>query len=186
MHFIMWMWKSWSRNQNIIIFTWSFFFLYSDNMKVQGHITIRKTSYRHNYFELMNLRNKFYTLFSNWNRICRLTCIYAACKAEENHVSAEELGKGIEQDHQVILNNEMLVLQARVLIRVSFLNLVSLLFQMSWQHITFFAESGIWSYCLCTLSCTWWFCQWCWGLFWILLLVLMHYKLLASEILLCF
>ncbi|XAR69937.1 hypothetical protein NMG60_11001716 [Bertholletia excelsa] len=41
-----------------------------------------------------------------------LTCIYAACKAEENHVSAEELGKGIEQDHQVILNNEMIVLQS--------------------------------------------------------------------------
>ncbi|KAK6155316.1 hypothetical protein DH2020_009564 [Rehmannia glutinosa] len=40
----------------------------------------------------------------------RLTCIYAACKAEENHVSAEELGKGIEQDHQMILNNEMLSL----------------------------------------------------------------------------
>lgn len=43
---------------------------------------------------------------------CRLTCIYAACKAEENHVSAEELGKGIEQDHHMILDNEMLVLQA--------------------------------------------------------------------------
>ncbi|XP_031092993.1 cyclin-H1-1 [Ipomoea triloba] len=41
-----------------------------------------------------------------------LTCIYIACKAEENHVSAEELGKGIEQDHQVILNNELLVLQS--------------------------------------------------------------------------
>ncbi|EPS69696.1 hypothetical protein M569_05066, partial [Genlisea aurea] len=41
-----------------------------------------------------------------------LTCIYAACKSEENHVSAEELGKGIEQDHQMILNNEMLVLQS--------------------------------------------------------------------------
>ncbi|XP_073124919.1 cyclin-H1-1 [Henckelia pumila] len=41
-----------------------------------------------------------------------LTCIYAACKAEENHVSAEELGKGIEQDHQMILNNEMLVFQS--------------------------------------------------------------------------
>ncbi|KAG8387188.1 hypothetical protein BUALT_Bualt03G0227300 [Buddleja alternifolia] len=39
-----------------------------------------------------------------------LTCIYAACKAEENHVSAEELGKGIEQDHQFILDNEMLSL----------------------------------------------------------------------------
>lgn len=41
-----------------------------------------------------------------------LTCIYAACKAEENHVSAEELGKGIEQDHQIILNNEMIVYQS--------------------------------------------------------------------------
>ncbi|KAD5317655.1 hypothetical protein E3N88_17601 [Mikania micrantha] len=39
-----------------------------------------------------------------------LTCIYTACKAEENHVSAEELGKGIDQDHQVILNNEMISL----------------------------------------------------------------------------
>lgn len=41
-----------------------------------------------------------------------LTCIYAACKIEENHVSAEELGKGIHQDHQMILNNEMIVFQA--------------------------------------------------------------------------
>lgn len=41
-----------------------------------------------------------------------LTCIYAACKAEENHVSAEELGKGIEQNHHMILDNEMLVLQS--------------------------------------------------------------------------
>ncbi|KAJ8753413.1 hypothetical protein K2173_019812 [Erythroxylum novogranatense] len=40
-----------------------------------------------------------------------LTCIYAACKIEENHVSAEELGKGISQDHQMILNYEMIVLQ---------------------------------------------------------------------------
>ncbi|KAI3841763.1 hypothetical protein MKX03_035632 [Papaver bracteatum] len=36
-----------------------------------------------------------------------LTCVYTSCKVEENHVSAEELGKGIQQDHQVILNNEM-------------------------------------------------------------------------------
>ncbi|RDY07381.1 Cyclin-H1-1 [Mucuna pruriens] len=40
-----------------------------------------------------------------------LTCIYAACKIEENHVSAEELGKGISQDHQMILNNEMISLE---------------------------------------------------------------------------
>lgn len=43
---------------------------------------------------------------------CRLTCVYAACKIEENHVSAEELGKGISQDHQMILNYEMIVYQA--------------------------------------------------------------------------
>lgn len=30
---------------------------------------------------------------------------------EENHVSAEELGKGIQQDHQIILNNEMILLK---------------------------------------------------------------------------
>ncbi|KAK3199373.1 hypothetical protein Dsin_022788 [Dipteronia sinensis] len=40
-----------------------------------------------------------------------LTCVYAACKIEENHVSAEELGKGISQDHQMILNYEMIVYQ---------------------------------------------------------------------------
>lgn len=41
----------------------------------------------------------------------RLTCVYASCKVEENHVSAEELGKGIQQDHQIILNNEMILLK---------------------------------------------------------------------------
>ncbi|XP_021772921.1 cyclin-H1-1-like isoform X3 [Chenopodium quinoa] len=41
-----------------------------------------------------------------------LTCIYLACKIEENHVSAEELGKGIQQDHRMILDNELLVLQS--------------------------------------------------------------------------
>ncbi|KDP23501.1 hypothetical protein JCGZ_23334 [Jatropha curcas] len=41
-----------------------------------------------------------------------LTCIYSACKIEENHVSAEELGKGISQDHHMILNYEMIILQA--------------------------------------------------------------------------
>lgn len=30
---------------------------------------------------------------------------------EENHVSAEELGKGISQDYQIILNNEMVLLK---------------------------------------------------------------------------
>ncbi|KAK3019411.1 hypothetical protein RJ639_004661, partial [Escallonia herrerae] len=58
---------------------------------------------------------RFYLLWSvmeHHPKHIMLTCIYTACKAEENHVSAEELGKGIEQDHQMILNNEMIVLQA--------------------------------------------------------------------------
>ncbi|KAL1198035.1 Cyclin-H1-1 [Cardamine amara subsp. amara] len=41
-----------------------------------------------------------------------LTCVYAACKIEENHVSAEEIGKGIKQDHHIILKYEMAVLQS--------------------------------------------------------------------------
>ncbi|KAL0685885.1 hypothetical protein Bca4012_052733 [Brassica carinata] len=41
----------------------------------------------------------------------RLTCVYAACKIEENHVSAEEIGKGIKQDHHVILKYEMASLE---------------------------------------------------------------------------
>jgi hypothetical protein len=43
-----------------------------------------------------------------------LTCIYLSCKVEEFHVSAEELGKGIQQDPQVVLKNELTVLQASV------------------------------------------------------------------------
>uniref|UniRef100_M1CAQ9 CAK associated cyclinH homolog n=1 Tax=Solanum tuberosum TaxID=4113 RepID=M1CAQ9_SOLTU len=45
---------------------------------------------------------RFYLLWSvmeHHPKDIMLTCIYAACKAEENHVSAEELGKGIGQDH---------------------------------------------------------------------------------------
>ncbi|GAB2218721.1 hypothetical protein Droror1_Dr00001950 [Drosera rotundifolia] len=58
---------------------------------------------------------RFYLLWSvmqHHPKNIMLTCVYSACKIEENHVSAEELGKGIQQDHQVILNNEMLVLQS--------------------------------------------------------------------------
>ncbi|CAN7125465.1 unnamed protein product, partial [Brassica rapa subsp. narinosa] len=40
-----------------------------------------------------------------------LTCVYASCKIEENHVSAEEIGKGIKQDHHVILKYEMASLE---------------------------------------------------------------------------
>lgn len=40
-----------------------------------------------------------------------LTCVYVSCKVEENHVSAEELGKGIQQDYQIILNNEVVLLK---------------------------------------------------------------------------
>ncbi|KAF5454060.1 hypothetical protein F2P56_023754 [Juglans regia] len=39
-------------------------------------------------------------------------CKTIACKIKENHVSAEELGKGISQDHQLIPNNEMIVYQS--------------------------------------------------------------------------
>ncbi|GMI79327.1 cyclin H;1 [Hibiscus trionum] len=41
-----------------------------------------------------------------------LTCVYAACKIEENHVSAEEFGRGISQDHHMILKYEMVVYQS--------------------------------------------------------------------------
>jgi len=42
----------------------------------------------------------------------RLACIYAACKIEEYYVSAEELSKSVVlQDHQMILNYEMIVYQ---------------------------------------------------------------------------
>ncbi|XP_073226966.1 cyclin-H1-1-like isoform X1 [Cicer arietinum] len=41
-----------------------------------------------------------------------LTCIYAACKIEENLVSAEELGKRVSQDHEIVLCNEMIVYQS--------------------------------------------------------------------------
>lgn len=40
-----------------------------------------------------------------------LTCIYLACKTEEVYVSAEAFGKGIQQDPQVVLDNELGVLQ---------------------------------------------------------------------------
>ncbi|XP_034226892.1 cyclin-H1-1-like [Prunus dulcis] len=53
-----------------------------------------------------------WSVMQNHPKNIMLTCIYAACKIEENHVSAEELGKGISQDHQMILNNEMIVYQS--------------------------------------------------------------------------
>ncbi|KAF3454505.1 hypothetical protein FNV43_RR04953 [Rhamnella rubrinervis] len=58
---------------------------------------------------------RFYLLWSvmqHHPKNIMLTCIYAACKIEENHVSAEELGKGISQDHQMILNYEMIIYQS--------------------------------------------------------------------------
>jgi cyclin H len=56
---------------------------------------------------------------------------------EENHVSAEELGKGINQDHQIILNNEMIVL------KVSYFH-IEFLTPPSKQNVTlnFFAFSS--------------------------------------------
>ncbi|KAK9929692.1 hypothetical protein M0R45_026780 [Rubus argutus] len=41
-----------------------------------------------------------------------LTCIYLACMVEENYVSAEELGKGISQDPELMLTNDLLVCQS--------------------------------------------------------------------------
>ncbi|KAG6545329.1 hypothetical protein Mapa_013178 [Marchantia paleacea] len=59
----------------------------------------------------------FKRFYLNWSvmehdpKHIMLTCIYLSCKVEEFHVSAEELGKGIQQDPQVVLKNEMTVLQ---------------------------------------------------------------------------
>ncbi|XP_044471940.1 cyclin-H1-1 isoform X2 [Mangifera indica] len=69
-----------------------------------------------------------------------LTCVYAACKIEENHVSAEELGKGISQDHQMILNYEMIVYQAWVvwnlillfMLHTGHLKVLSLIWRSDW------------------------------------------------------
>mgnify|MGYP004708339219 CR=1 FL=1 len=44
------------------------------------------------------------------------------------------------------------------------------------SHWVSFAESGIWSYCLCTLPCTWWFSQWRWGLILILVFVVKKFS----------
>jgi len=44
----------------------------------------------------------------------RLTCIYLSCKIEEFHVFAKELGKGIQQDPQVVLKNELIIFQISV------------------------------------------------------------------------
>ncbi|KAL3687588.1 hypothetical protein R1sor_013897 [Riccia sorocarpa] len=59
----------------------------------------------------------FKRFYLNWSvmehdpKHIMLTCIYISCKVEEFHVSAEELGKGIQQDPQVVLKNELTVLQ---------------------------------------------------------------------------
>ncbi|XP_022979128.1 cyclin-H1-1-like, partial [Cucurbita maxima] len=58
------------------------------------------------YFKIFYLQ---WSVMQHNPKYVMLTCIYAACKIEENHVSAEELGKGISQDHQIILNYEMIV-----------------------------------------------------------------------------
>lgn len=59
----------------------------------------------------------FKRFFLNWSvmehdpKQIMLTCIYISCKVEEFHVSAEELGKGIQQDPQAVLKNELCLLQ---------------------------------------------------------------------------
>lgn len=86
----------------------------------------------------------------------RLTCIYAACKIEENHVSAEELGKGISQDHQMILNNEMIVYQAWTGLEYQIV-LVRLFYILNsfMTRKRCYAESGFWSYSLCSIPLGW-------------------------------
>lgn len=95
-------------------------------------------------YEFLNLGTLGYMSMYNSNnsthRHCRLTCIYAACKAEENHVSAEELGKGIEQDHHMILDNEMLVLQVWVSHRFT---ASKLLYFSSWLILFFFFQCRV-------------------------------------------
>ncbi|KAL7002511.1 hypothetical protein U1Q18_003664 [Sarracenia purpurea var. burkii] len=71
-----------------------------------GNFKYDRNKYKFCYVELIG-----YVYFMDLRRHQVLTCIYVASKAEENHVSTEELGKGIEQDHQMILTNEMIVLQ---------------------------------------------------------------------------
>lgn len=95
-----------------------------------------------------------------WLYFCRLTCIYAACKIEENHVSAEELGKGIAQDHQMILNNEMIVLQAWICLLWYCLLYLPCAFIFFHIFASYIAESRFWSYCFCTISFSWRFCWW--------------------------
>ncbi|KAI5075524.1 hypothetical protein GOP47_0009600 [Adiantum capillus-veneris] len=59
----------------------------------------------------------FKRFFLNWSvmehdpKQIMLTCIYISCKVEEFHVSAEEFGKGIQQDPQAVLKNELCLLQ---------------------------------------------------------------------------
>lgn len=77
--------------------------------------------------------------YSDKNFELRLTCIYTACKAEENHVSAEELGKGIEQSHQMILNNEMIVLQAWIYCtKITIIPYILNVFKLCSEHLYFY------------------------------------------------
>ena len=43
-------------------------------------------------------------------KVTMLTSIYIACKVEENYVSAEEIGKGMQEDHNKVLAAELSIL----------------------------------------------------------------------------
>ena len=43
-------------------------------------------------------------------KVTMLTSIYVACKVEENYVSAEEIGKGMQEDHNKVLAAELSIL----------------------------------------------------------------------------
>lgn len=41
-----------------------------------------------------------------------LTCVYLACKCEEHHIEADELGKQVNRESSIILQNELAVLES--------------------------------------------------------------------------
>jgi len=44
----------------------------------------------------------------------KLKCIYLPCNVEEFHVFAKELGKGTQQDPQVVFKNDLIIFQMSV------------------------------------------------------------------------
>lgn len=83
----------------------------------------------------------------------RLTCVYTSCKVEENHVSAEELGKGINQDPQIILKNEMVLLKVHYS-HICFLS-TSKQPEYDIKFLFWLPDFRFWSHCFFTISIYW-------------------------------